>query len=234
MGKNKTIESLVNSLGKKFSTSLDIDLSKKKSQEIFKWFLASVLFGARISETIACKTFNEFKKEDVLTPSAVLETGWDGLVRILDSGGYVRYDFKTATKLLEITKDLIDEYKGDLQKLHSSAKDQKDLERRIKNLGKGIGDVTCNIFLRELRGIWGKADPLPGAMVIEGAGNLGLLTSGQTKRKMLLQLKKLWRENRGKEKDFSDFEAALLRLAKDFCRKKKCHICVVKNYCMKK
>jgi len=30
--------------------------------------------------------------------------------------------------------------------------------------------VTVNIFLRELRGVWEKADPLPGDMVIEGMG----------------------------------------------------------------
>ena len=40
----------------------------------------------------------------VLSPSKILETGWDGLVEILDEGGYTRYDFKTATKILEIAK----------------------------------------------------------------------------------------------------------------------------------
>ena len=237
MGKNKAIKLLLNNLGEKFSVSLDIDLSKKEAEEIFKWFLGSILFGARISETIVLRTFAEFKKEDVLTPSDILKTGWDGLVRILDNGGYVRYDFKTATKLLEITKDLKDKYQKDLNKLHSFAKDQKDLEQKIKDLGKGIGDVTCNIFLRELREVWEKAEPLPGALVIEGARNLGLLPKVIKKDKILVELKRVWEENKVKGKDFADFEAALLRLTKDFCRyrsrdrKKKCEICVVKDFC---
>jgi hypothetical protein len=40
-----------------------------------------------------------------------VKTGWDGLVSTLDAGGYVRYDFKTATKLLEVMKNLIDQYR---------------------------------------------------------------------------------------------------------------------------
>jgi hypothetical protein len=35
-----------------------------------------------------------------------MEKGWDGLVAILDRGGYVCYDYKTATKLLEINRNL--------------------------------------------------------------------------------------------------------------------------------
>lgn len=234
MAENKAIKLLLNNLGEKFSVSLDIDLSKKESEEIFKWFLGSILFGARISETIVLRTYNEFRKEDVLTPSDILKTGWDGLVRILDNGGYVRYDFKTATKLLKVTKDLKDKYQKDLNKLHSSAKDQKDLEQKIKDLGKGIGDVTCNIFLRELREVWKKAEPVPGALVIEGARNLGLLPGVIKKDKILVELKRVWKENKVKGKDFVDFESALLRLAKDFCRKKKCEICVMKEFCLKK
>jgi len=234
MGKNKVIKPLVNSLGKKFSESLGITLLKKEPSEIFKWFLASILFGARISETIVINTYNEFKKECVLTPNDILKTGWDGLVGILDNGGYVRYDFKTATKLQKIMKDLKEKYDGDLNLLHLSALDSEDLEKKIKDLGKGIGEVTCNIFLRELRGIWVKTDPHPSPLVIEGARNLELLPSGISKKNILLELERIWKENKVKGKDFADFEAALLRLAKDFCRKKKCKICAVKDFCLKK
>jgi hypothetical protein len=39
-----------------------------------------------------------------LTPKQILKTGWDDLVKILDEGGYTRYDFKTADRLLESNK----------------------------------------------------------------------------------------------------------------------------------
>ena len=95
----------------------------------------------------------------MLTPQRITDTGWDGLVAILDAGGYVRYDFKTATKLLAVCTSLLHEYGGNLDLLHYAATDPRDLETRLKGLGKGIGDTTVAIFLRELRGIWSKAAP---------------------------------------------------------------------------
>jgi len=232
MSQGEAIKVLLKNLGQKFSSSLNIDLSSGDSGEIFKWFLASILFGARISETIVVNTYKQFEKEGVLSAQKILDTGWDGLVRILDNGGYVRYDFKTATKLLEIMGALKELYQGDLNKLHLEAKDSSDLENRLKNLGKGIGDVTVNIFLRELRGIWQKADPLPSDLVILSARNLGLISYKlKSKKDILNELRSVYQRNKVRGKDFVDLEAALLRLGKDFCRKGKCVICVVKDFC---
>jgi endonuclease III len=232
MSQGEMIKILVKELGQKFSSSLNIELSSGESEEIFKWFLASILFGARISETIAINTYRQFEKENVLSVQKIIETGWDGLVRILDEGGYVRYDFKTATKLLEIMGALKESYQGDLNKLHLEANDSSDLENRLKNLGKGIGEVTVNIFLRELRDIWHKADPLPSDLVILSARNLRLLPSKiKSKKDILNELKSVYQKNKIKGKDFVDFEATLVRLGKDFCRKEKCETCVVKNFC---
>ena len=72
--------------GNKFSTDLGIDLEAGDETEVFKWFVASILFGARITEKIAVKTYRTFEREGILSPKAVVETGWDGLVRLLDSG----------------------------------------------------------------------------------------------------------------------------------------------------
>ncbi|MEA1964803.1 MAG: hypothetical protein U9O41_06720, partial [Candidatus Aerophobetes bacterium] len=100
MKKKRIIQKLMERGSEKFSSSLKINLHSLKEGEIFKWFLASILFGTRISEIITINTYKEFEKEKVLSLEKILETGWDGLVKILDEGGYVRYDFKTATKLL--------------------------------------------------------------------------------------------------------------------------------------
>jgi endonuclease III len=240
MSQDETIKILLKKLGQKFSSALNIELPSGKSEEIFKWFLASILFGARISETIVINTYRQFEKEGVLSAQRILDTGWDGLVRILDAGGYVRYDFKTATKLLEVMGRLKELYQGDLNRLHQDARDSLDLEDRLKNLGKGIGDVTVNIFLRELRGIWHKAEPLPSDLVVLSARNLGLISSPpkagfstklKSKKEILNELKIVYQKNKVRGKDFVDFEAALLRLGKDFCRKEKCEMCAVRNFC---
>jgi endonuclease III len=219
-------------IGGRFSSALGIDLSSGNQGEIFKWFLASILFGARISEAIVIRTYREFEGEGALSPEIIVDKGWDGLVEILDRVGYVRYDFKTATKLLDVCRTMVKRYKGDLNILHSEALDPRDLEERLKALGKGIGDTTVNIFLREMRGVWEKADPLPSDLVIMAAKNLRLIPSDlQDRKEILVRLKKQWTGERMKIKDFPDFEAALLRLAKNFCRRTACGRCPLQEDC---
>jgi len=224
---------LVKNFGQSYSQVLGIDLRSRNDGEIFKWFFASVLFGAPISETSVIRTFKCFEKHGVLTPKKVLETGWNGLVGILDAGGYTRYDFKTSDKLLEVMGNLMAKYGGSLNLLHEQASGSYDLEKRLKDLGKGIGDVTVSIFLRELRDVWEKADPKPTPLVILAAKNLGM-TKGDSPEKALGELKEFWRRNEVPGATFVNFETALLRLGKGFCRKGtgKCRLCVLQRYCL--
>ncbi len=212
MALRETIKAFMGKYRGRFSTELGIDLSAGRSSDAFKWFLASVLFGARISEVIVIKTYRVFASGNVVSPKTILGTGWDGLVEILDEGGYVRYDFKTATKLLDLCRNMTESYNADLASLHAAATSPADLEQRLKSLAKGIGDVTVNIFLREMRGIWDKADPLPSDLVLIAAKSIGVVPKGMTERRRILELLlKAWNQAGGKKKDFADFEAALVR-----------------------
>lgn len=229
--KRKTVEALLEKFGKRYSEVLGINLDSGKDDEIFKWFLASVLFGAPIIETSVIKTYKCFQKYEVLTPERILETGWDGLVRILDEGSYTRYDFKTADKLLEVMRNLMEKYNGSLNLLHSKASNAKDLENGLKDLGKGIGDVTASVFLRELREVWEKAKPNPTSLVVSAAENLGIVKN-KIAENALKQLEDFWAKNKVAGESFVNFETALLRLGKDFCRKGKCTSCPVKRDCL--
>lgn len=219
--RRESLRILVERFGQKYSEILGIGLQSRKDEEIFKWFLAAILFGAPIRENSAIKTFRSFEKHNVLTPRRILETGWDGLVEILDEGSYARYDFKTADKLLAVMKNLMEKYDGSLNLLHAEASDPRDLEKKLKDLGKGIGDITVNIFLRELRGIWEKADPNPSGLVTLAAEKLGILTENETAEKALETLKNFWFQNKLEGKSFVNFETGLIRLGKDFYRKGK-------------
>lgn len=212
MRRKELADEIIAAMGGRYSVSLGIDLDSRGKGEIFKWFLAAVLFGARISEDVAARTYQEFSKRKLTTPEALLRRGWDGLVEALDRGGYVRYDFKTATKLLDIADELVREYQGDLNQLHEEAADPRDLERKLMRF-KGIGPVTVNVFLREMRGIWGKADPLPSDLTLLAARNLRLVQT-EDRAQALALLKGLVPMER-----LVDFEPALMRLGKDFCRK---------------
>ena len=134
-----------------YSKDLGIDLKSGREEEIFKWFLACLLFGKPIQQEVAKRTYFEFEKEGILCPEKILKAGWDRLVEILDRGHYVRYDFSTATKLLEICKELKEKY-GSLKNLLKQAKNRKDLAERLQEF-KGIGPLTTRIFLRDLKSI---------------------------------------------------------------------------------
>ncbi|MCD6242321.1 hypothetical protein J7K06_01325 [Candidatus Bathyarchaeota archaeon] len=230
MSTKELAEKLVKKFGEKYSEILGIKVQTNSEKEVFKWFLASILFGAPITEKSAIKTYRCFEKNGVLTPEKIIEAGWDRLVNILDEGSYTRYDFKTATKLLEVAENLQRSYNGSLKRLCEKASDPLDLEKKIKELGKGIGDTTVSIFLRELRGIWPKADPKPTSLVILAAKNLGIIKSEKidaAKR----ELEDFWRQNVVEGYDFVNFETALLRVGKDYCRKRKCKVCKLNVYC---
>jgi len=223
--KTTGLEEFVEAYGRKYSEVLGIALRGGDDKEVFKWFLASVLFGAPITESAAIKTYKCFEKRSVLSAEKILKTGWEGLVEILDEGGYTRYDYKTADKLLEVANNLAKTYGGSLSRVHNVASGPRDLERRLKGLGKGIGDITASIFLRELRGVWEKADPYPTSLELLAGERLGILQKGSSAEDALEQLKVFWVRNGAQEKTFVDFETALLRLGKE-CRKGRCSVCL--------
>jgi endonuclease III len=191
-----------------YSEELKIDLTTPSGR--FKWFLASILFGARISERIASNTYREFDDAGIDSPDRILSAGWDELVRLLDAGGYVRYDFSTATKLLAIMKELKDRY-GDLEELYRRSSGTEDLENKLREF-KGIGPVTTQIFLRELRGVW-KVNPEVSGKAKKVAQCIGIDPSRYEGEKL------------------SRIESALIKIYIRFCKRKKCAECSVAEFC---
>lgn len=142
-----------------YSEELGIDLAQTDDAQCFRWFLASILFGARISEITAKNTYRSFIRHGLDKPQKIIEAGWDYLVNpIMREGRYVRYDGRKSTQVLRDCSMLVDDYDGSLLRLHKMARDPRDLEDRLLAF-YGIGPVTVNIFLRELRPFWKKADP---------------------------------------------------------------------------
>jgi hypothetical protein len=201
------LDAFVDRYGQPYSEMLGIDLESRRAEEIAKWFLASILYSKPIRESSATNTYRTFEAEGVLSPSKIVGTGWEGLVSLLDEGGYTRYDFSTATKLLEVFGNVEKLYGGDLNRLHAVARDSDDLEKHLMSLGKGIGPTTVAIFLREMRHAWPKADPEPSPIVKLAMNELGIEDMKQLARKNRLDVVRL--------------ETALLRLGKDFVRRGK-------------
>lgn len=131
------------------SKDLGIKLESGKDSEIFKWFLASILFGKRIQQKVAARAFKELTEAKLTSINAIQEAGWDKLVKVLDEGHYVRYDFSTATELLDVTKVLKEKY-GSVRGMVRTSKDANELTKRTIEF-KRIGPVTARIFVDEVK-----------------------------------------------------------------------------------
>ena len=131
---------------------LGIDLSSRREGELFKWFLACLLFGRPIQQEIAERAYTRLVSAGLRTPDRVLDAGWDELVRLLDEAHYVRYDFSTASKLLEVCQELKQRYES-VTKLVAHAASASQLSARLQEF-KHIGPVTARIFTREVAPIW--------------------------------------------------------------------------------
>jgi hypothetical protein len=186
---------------------LGIDLKSRRNKEVVKWFLAAILYSKPIRESSATRTFRCFDRHGVTTARRIIDAGWDRLVSILDEGGYTRYDFSTADKLLEVFGNLQEQYGGDLNRLYEASRDGEEVKANLKRLGKGIGDITVSIFLRDMRSVWRKVEPKPAPLVIAAMKSLGIKDLKQCAREKRIDLVRL--------------ETALLRYSKDFLKKKK-------------
>lgn len=195
---------LLERYGRLFAEELGIDLEK----EPFKWFLASILFGARIATTIAHRTYKAYDEAGLTSPQKIAASNHGALIDLHGQGGYVRYDGITADYVIGISRRLLENYDGDIEQLDKISQNPRDLERLLQEF-RGVGPVTAKIFLRELRGLWRNADPEPTSVEILAAKKLGIIKSDGN---VLEKFKEFWHRNGVEGYDFRNFEAALVRV----------------------
>jgi endonuclease III len=135
-----------------FSRDLGLRLEHRSESELFKWFLACLLFAKPIQQAVARRAWEELVAAGLATPDGILGAGWDRLVEVLDRGHYVRFDFSTATKLLGVCRALRDGY-GTLTALLTQSNSAADAARRLQAF-KGVGPTTARIFLRDVAPIY--------------------------------------------------------------------------------
>ncbi|WP_462379315.1 DNA methylase [Pseudomonas sp. Marseille-QA0892] len=128
--------------------SLGIDMSSGE-QALFKWLLASFLFGKRIQQDIAADAYRVIvDKHGRDTPRKLGNCSWQNIVNMLGEGHYVRYDESTADRLLKLCSTLNECYGGKVTGIQEQSEDQKAFEKRLQAF-EGIGPKTVEIFMRE-------------------------------------------------------------------------------------
>lgn len=131
------------------AADLGLTLTVDDEPALFGWFLASYLFGKRISQTIAAHAWTVlYRKYGRDTPRKLLNLSRRQLVDYLGEGHYRRYDESTAMRLLDLCRHLQEDYGGSFLSLREASVDRAEFERRLQTL-KGVGPKTCEIFMRE-------------------------------------------------------------------------------------
>ena len=130
---------------------------EKKEKPLFRWFLASYLFGKRIQQDVARQTWEVFMKRGIDSPKKIVTQSWQELVELLGEGHYRRYDESTARNLLEMANTLVREYHGNLLNMYNDCRDDKEFIQRLQRL-KGVGPKTAEIFMRDAQPVLVRID----------------------------------------------------------------------------
>lgn len=128
---------------------LDQGLASADERALFKWLVASLLFGKPIQRRIAEQAYRvivEQQQRD--TPSRLGGCSKAELVRMLGQARYVRYDFSTAERLLKLCERLHREYDGKVRHIREQSADRHEFEQRLEAFD-GIGPKTVEIFMRD-------------------------------------------------------------------------------------
>lgn len=140
------------------ATDLGLDLAQGTDAQVFKWLIACQLFGARISQEIAARTFHVLEADGVLTPAALASADWQHLVDLLGEGGYRRYDESTARELISVGSYVQERYGGRITRVRladdGGTASKAEITRRLREF-KGIGPTAARIFLRDMGPVWG-------------------------------------------------------------------------------
>ncbi|MFD1721059.1 hypothetical protein [Amnibacterium endophyticum] len=126
---------------------LGIDVARS-DQQLFRWFLASLLFGRNIRQQQAARTYSVLIDHGLTSPARFADLEHEELSRLLDEGGYDRFDDQMADELQRVMSGVHDDW-GSVHRLVATAADRAVAERRMTAY-KGVGPTTARIFLDEV------------------------------------------------------------------------------------
>jgi hypothetical protein len=172
MGEEDLVRKLLERHGTTYAEDAGIRLDDKPAP-LWQLLVLSLLLSARISSDIAVAAARELFDAGCTTADRTRDTTRQQRVAALGRGHYRRYDERTSTQLGELAEVVLDEYAGDLRRLHERT---DDLERDLQRF-KGIGPAGAAIFCREVQGVWTDLTPYVDDLAAKGADRLGLPTS---------------------------------------------------------
>lgn len=169
------VRALLERHGTTYAQEAGITLADKPSP-LYRLLVLSLLLSARINASIATAAARELSSAGFRTARRMAGATWQQRVDALGRGHYRRYDERTSTMLGDGAHMLLDDYRGDLRRLHDDAGDTTKLQRLIQRY-PGIGPTGSAIFCREVQGVWTDVAPYIDDRVSDGARRLKLPTT---------------------------------------------------------
>ncbi len=167
----QTARVLVQRHGTTYAEEARIKLADKPSQ-LWRLLVLSLLLSARISADIAVAAARELAKAGYRTPQAMADATWQDRDDAFGRAHYRRYDERTSTMLGETAQRVLDDYGGDLRRLHEPG-NVKQVSDRLQRF-KGIGPTGAAIFCREMQAVWTDLAPYVDKVAADGAARLRL------------------------------------------------------------
>ncbi len=167
---------LVDAAGRTFADEIGIDLHADSPEPLFRLLCFTLLCSTRIGTPVAVRAARALADAGWTSVDAMLRSSWQQRVEVLDAAGYVRYDFRTATRLEQLCTLLRDRYRADVRVLREAAGRDPAVERALLQQFQGIGPVGADVFLREAQVVWPELHPYLGKRAATAAEAHGLPT----------------------------------------------------------
>ncbi|MGW2920200.1 endonuclease [Streptomyces angustmyceticus] len=177
-GQRALAHTLLERHGETFAAQSGIRL-RNTPQPLYQVLVLAGLLSARIRASVAVASARVLFEAGMRTPRRMAAATWQQRVDALGEGGYRRYDERTATQLGDGAALLLDAYGGDLRRMRDEAGGDTAALRGALRKMPGLGPAGCDIFLREVQGVWPELAPYLDAKAVQGAERLGLPGDGR-------------------------------------------------------
>jgi len=201
MSDAEVVRVLLDRAGTTFAHEAGIALEDEPAP-LWQLLVLSLLLSAPIRSTAAVATARELFAAGCTTPWRTRDLPRRTLVAALGRGGYRRYDERTATRLAELSRAVLDEHAGDLRRMHERCEDVPALAAALQEF-TGIGPTGAGVFLREVQSTWPDVAPYVDGLAARGAERLGLPASGPELARLV------------RREDLARLVAACVRAARD-------------------
>ena len=171
--KRRTVRRLLNRLGRGYAEAYGLSVTSNPAS-LFRLLLLSVLTAGRRDHVQAVDAAKALSARGWDSAARLAGTRPEERVEVLRAAGTGRAADRLAATLGDLAAAVVDRYHGDLRRLRSEARRDRNAERRLLTRLPGVTDAAVDLFLREVQVIWPEAGPFFDRRSLRAAARLGL------------------------------------------------------------